>query len=71
MGSDKCCVWSEDPDYAYWETSCGNNFVFECGTPTDNKFVYCPYCSLKISEKLFVEEGGYGDGDESQHCEAS
>jgi hypothetical protein len=37
------CQWEEDDD-GFWMTSCGNTFVFEAGTPSDNKMKFCPYC---------------------------
>ncbi len=48
---EKQCVWAEQ-EYA-WETTCGNAFTLDNGTPADNKMLFCPYCggSLKESEK--------------------
>lgn len=38
-----------------WETSCGNMFIIEAGTPKDNDFIYCPYCGRKIHEVVIPE----------------
>lgn len=54
------CEWKEDPNDFFWETSCGNRFIFECGSPSENRFVYCPYCGRRISEK----EERFGEVDE-------
>jgi hypothetical protein len=45
------CEWKEeDPDYAYWETSCGQPFGFVDGKPTSNEFKYCCFCGKLIKE---------------------
>jgi len=31
-----------------WETGCGQMFVFEAGTPEDNKFEFCCYCGNSL-----------------------
>lgn len=45
------CEWTPDTEYGSYETTCGNAFTFNDGTPADNKFVYCPYCGCKIKEQ--------------------
>ena len=47
------CIWVRI-DYLshyHWETECGNIFKHMIGSPSDNGFVYCPYCSKRIVEK--------------------
>lgn len=36
------CMWAEEDEY--WETACGNSFVLNDGTPSDNDLKFCPYC---------------------------
>ena len=43
------CKWEETQD-GNWETECGNLFIFELGTPTENRFKYCPYCGKQLTE---------------------
>ena len=43
------CTWIENEDGVY-ETNCGNMFVFNDGTPSENGFAFCPYCGLELSE---------------------
>ena len=46
------CIWSEDePDYSTWETSCGNTFMLEAGTPRENEMIFCPYCGRLLVER--------------------
>ena len=53
---DNVCVWEmvengwHDP--AYWETSCGGAAEFVNGGPSENDFVYCPFCGKKIREEV-------------------
>ena len=49
----KSCEWerTDDPDFAWWDTSCGEAWTFIVGGPAENKMEFCPYCgsSLVIS----------------------
>jgi len=49
MGS---CTWTENVD-GNWETSCGEMFVFEDGTPSENGMKYCCYCGCVLVEKIY------------------
>lgn len=40
-----------------WETSCGNIFLLEDGTPADNKMKFCCYCGKPLKELVEEEEG--------------
>jgi hypothetical protein len=44
------CVWTEDED-GIWNTSCGNAFIMNDETPSENDFKFCCFCG-----KLLVEE---------------
>ena len=44
------CYWTEDED-GNWETSCGNAFVMQDGTPDDNNFKFCVYCGGTLRQE--------------------
>lgn len=46
------CAWMEvaDSGWNYWETGCDEAFIFYEGTPTSNKYRYCPYCGRPIQQ---------------------
>jgi hypothetical protein len=48
---NKTCLWliDSDPTSEIWETSCGNTFIFETGTPGENNFEFCPYCGCQLT----------------------
>ena len=48
------CQWKEDSD-GNWETSCGEAFCLEEGTPVENTYNYCPACGGILKEKRYVE----------------
>lgn len=52
------CVWTvePDPDCEFWETDCGETFVFETGGPTENKMKFCCYCGANLKEKILRPE---------------
>jgi len=37
-------------DWDYWETSCGESFYLEDGTPRDNNMRFCPYCGRRLEQ---------------------
>ena len=48
-----CCEWTYGDDVAdavtdIYDTKCGNMHMFIGGSPSDNKYKYCPYCGKKI-----------------------
>jgi rRNA maturation endonuclease Nob1 len=49
------CDWNQDWA-GNWETSCGNMFTFEVGSPTENHFSFCPYCGNPLVEHKYIEE---------------
>jgi len=52
------CAWRED-EVGLWHTACGHIFEFFDGAPSDNKFVYCPYCGKPIREERYDEQPEY------------
>lgn len=49
VNTEKKCKWEEDDDYGYWDTSCGEQFVLEAGTPKENNMNYCCYCGKELA----------------------
>ena len=52
--ADEACVWTwqDDWDCPYWETACGEAFVFTDGGPAENRCKFCPYCGKKLAEVI-------------------
>ena len=50
------CIWSQEDDLSYFETSCSQSFTFYEGTPLENEFKFCPFCGKEIEEELMEEE---------------
>lgn len=44
------CDWHDNGDY--WESACGNAWVFTEGGLKENNMVFCNKCGGKIIEKL-------------------
>lgn len=49
------CDWREDED-GNWDTACGECFVFENGSPHDNKQLFCGFCGGKLIEHKYVQK---------------
>lgn len=49
------CVWTEDGDGA-WDTGCGNLFVLNEGSPSDNEMKFCCYCGGKLEQVVYDDE---------------
>lgn len=49
------CEWKED-DEGNWDTTCGETFQFNDGTPCENNLKYCGYCGKPLEEVKFKEE---------------
>jgi hypothetical protein len=47
------CEWKQDEhsEWGEWNTSCGNAFCLEEGTPPDNGMKFCCYCGAAIAAK--------------------
>ena len=43
------CRWKFDKDDCYWHTSCGQDFVFNDGTPAENGVIFCFHCGKQAS----------------------
>ena len=46
----------------YYETECGNDFIFADGAFEENNFEYCPYCGKKI-KKYKIIKGNKNKGE--------
>jgi len=50
------CTWTESNDGGHYETNCGDMFVLNVGTPSENGMRFCCYCGRPLEEKLYAEE---------------
>jgi hypothetical protein len=51
------CSWSQDgEDSDMWATRCGNYFVVNEGSPSENKFAFCCYCGKHLEEHPHTNE---------------
>ncbi|MDZ4344780.1 MAG: hypothetical protein U1E51_20345 [Candidatus Binatia bacterium] len=50
------CVWTGfNDDYNdYWETSCGQSFILDEGTPKQNHLKFCYNCGKPLEQKVKV-----------------
>ena len=57
------CVWTyRNDDWGAWETSCGQEYCLQAGTPSECDMRYCAYCGGKLIERPIEEaddEGHY------------
>ena len=44
------CLWNNVD--GCWETTCGNAFEINDGTPAENHMKYCCYCGGKVEEDI-------------------
>ena len=44
------CLWNNVD--GCWETTCGNAFEINDGTPAGNHMAYCCYCGGKVEEEI-------------------
>lgn len=44
------CLWVEDTE-GYWDGSCGVKWMFEFGTPRENKMQFCLRCGKRLKQK--------------------
>lgn len=44
------CEWSQsdDPDFSWWDTSCGEAWTFIESDPSGNGMKFCPYCGKEL-----------------------
>ena len=59
------CEWTEDASGDYWESACGQTFVFNDGTPVENEIRFCCGCGKPLVQKTAVEAV---DDDESREA---
>ena len=54
------CRWDRaaEENGILYQTECQKYHVFESGSPTDNGFAFCPFCS-----KLIADGGGSNESD--------
>ena len=50
--ADQSCAWREDEDGA-WDTSCGQRFELNEGTPAENDMRFCPYCGKPLEQHRY------------------
>ena len=51
LESTKTCEWYLlDDDSNDWETTCGNQFVLNDGTPAENQMKHCCFCGGSLIE---------------------
>ena len=50
--NNKPCEWTYDRDMESYETGCGEAFVFEVGSLTENSVHFCQACGRKIVEVI-------------------
>lgn len=51
------CVWQENED-GYYDTTCGNAFVMESGTPRENGMRWCCYCGRRMHDVAYTSDVG-------------
>lgn len=49
------CEWSQsdDPDFCWWDSACGEAWTFTDGGPTENGMKFCPYCGKELCVAAF------------------
>lgn len=53
------CGWKEQDGFCTsgtWSTDCGEDFIFETGTPKENGLIFCPYCGRPLVEVNDLDE---------------
>lgn len=48
MINENECTWKYNEDEYYYETSCERVLMFAADGPTENGYLYCPFCGKKI-----------------------
>lgn len=46
------CTWTHDDVDGGFDTSCGEKFYLDSGTPKENKMDYCCYCGGRLVAKI-------------------
>ena len=50
------CTWTQDSNFYYYISECGDVHQFTDGGPKENKFRFCPYCGKKLVDVPYIEE---------------
>ena len=45
------CKWITEEGEDYYDTECGNAWMFSAGDIVNNGVVYCPYCGKRVKDK--------------------
>ncbi|MGE5523420.1 MAG: hypothetical protein ACM3SS_06885 [Rhodospirillaceae bacterium] len=48
------CLWTKNED-GYFDTSCGQAFVFTDGGPSENRMEFCCYCGGRLTEDMRID----------------
>lgn len=48
MSKPKTCRWAYNDYIDAWETSCGQDFILDHGTPEENHMNYCYHCGKEL-----------------------
>jgi len=49
--NEDTCNWQETEE-GHWQTSCGEAFMLDEGTPWENRMRYCCYCGDPLEQTL-------------------
>jgi len=52
----KPCTWREQQDGEFWQTDCGQAFVWEDGPPSKHHVTFCGHCGRAITEVAFTDD---------------
>lgn len=47
---EETCKW-KNKNNEIWDSECNERFIFNCDTPLENGFKFCPYCGKKLIEE--------------------
>ena len=51
------CIWNQDNEGGdIWESSCGNYFILNEGTPVENGMKFCFKCGKPLTESPYTED---------------
>jgi hypothetical protein len=52
------CLWTQEDDWSdlsMWNTSCGEGYMINDGTPRENKMNYCCFCGKKLHYRSYTK----------------
>lgn len=50
------CDWWQEGESDWWQTKCGNVFILNEGTPSENSMKFCCFCGKPVKEEPYAEE---------------